>query len=1196
MDNLGKSQFMEIPYIALSMQLEAIEEQLKISSTKNETLTPEINISMINHAIKIEIENGSTIDISDYFQRMLKLYKQNEILLKHIVRIIYQVVKEVSKQRRPRGSKLKLSSEWAYLVVELLFSSTWSKSLTSDVIFCLKIYSRSFNEVEIVNRLWHMLLRNLKNSKDISIATTYVVIQFFDDFSAIINGFKNGHDIEQLILKLLQCDGREEYKAALYLIKTKNCVCTDLTEQRFWISFITILENLEENQSHLILPSLEYIRQNDFQTADLKIWLDILYLKILSHQNILVTRWSLVYIVQTYTCSDISPNVLGQFVRASNNTSLYNYEGYFLPTDAVKNFLRGDVVRFLAIMMEINLKSVPLHFWLSHILVCKSISDLISYKLILKIATRVRVLQNPFIRLKCIELCENTFSEAINCMTMTEYTVLIETLYNVTDPFNNFPTFCTKLKNCIDNDDSLSLTQRFYEIVTNNLNGELSFDPSTLIYENTVQKKEVIQLNKSYLLNEFVYCLKNKTEADRNNLNWLLFMLVFETENSEIVQNICQSFWNLQLDKCIGSPYKEISDEIISKLPCGENTKAFVRKKFSDFFTKQYITDTLDLHIYIENMEDILTTGSYKTLLKLSQLLVSNTETMDECIIDTFLRQLKRFSRMPSICYVVTENLLNYFKNIYSSHQLRENADRIIRTDFENIGICAAVLNSGVVLKKETYIDGIIVGDINFGDARIEEIYCLEAYERKFLRFHQLRLRYISSLPIDYKAIILIELLNKLEVLSSKRPRYFENSIEHRLKMRILNAVISLIMQSNGECGFSEDILKLLLNHNNQLNITYIYELLVAKCISNDDIIIKLLNDVSKYTPSQQVSIISIAYCYAVLNRTMLSKDYQNVVINNLLPLTMGPNFQTRSYAQLVIYKILENCKCDADTLFSNQFNLQEAIAVAIGSQLNEFLNDVRLLLPYIYLADTKHFFDNVMFITMAPADEYNSNLDFTKYELSRHMFSKKKRSFMKESHTPEQVILASNNGINMQRKMNPESALCTKSSIAEAEASVNSYMFVVASLIDKIPNIGGIARSCEVLGVGNLVLSSKKLVEKDDFKSVSMTAEKNLNIFEVQQSNLEEFLKDKREDGFDIIGAEQTVASQNIIGFAFPRKCVLVLGHEKEGIPSNILAFLDYTIEIPQFGLLRSLNVHVTGALFMWEYCKQHIVGNSNT
>lgn len=653
MNDLGVSKFMEIPYIALSVQLKAIEEELKILNTKNETLTQEINISMINHAIKIEIESGPTIDISDYFQRMLTLYNQEEIALRHIIRIIYQVVKELSKERCPRGSKLVLSSGWAYLLVELLFSSTWSKSLISDVIFCLKIYSRSFNEVEIVSQLWHILLKNVKKNDDISITTTYVLVQFFDDFSAIINDFKDGYDIAQLILKLLQCDGREELKAALYLMKTRNCTCTDLTDQRFWICFITILENLEENQSHLILPSLELIKQSDFQKADLKIWLDILYLKILTHQNILVTRWALVYILQTYSCSDISPNVLCQFVRACNNTSLYNYEGFFLPTDTVKNFLNGDVVQFVEIMTEINLKSVPLHFWLSHILKCKSIFNLISNKLILKIAARVRVLQNPSIRLKCIKLCENTFSKVIDCMTMSEYIVFIDTLYNATDPFNNFPTFCTKLKNCIDNGDTLSLTERFYEIVTNNLNGEFSFDHLALKYVNTLEKKEEIKLNKSSLLSGIVDFLNNKKEADRNNLNWLLFMLVFESENTEIVQNICQSFWDLQLDKYIGSPYKVLSDEIISKLTCGENTEAFVRKKLSDFFTKEFITDTLDLRNYIENMEDILTTGSHKTLLKLSELLVSNTEIMDECIIDTFLKLLKRFSRMPSLCYVV---------------------------------------------------------------------------------------------------------------------------------------------------------------------------------------------------------------------------------------------------------------------------------------------------------------------------------------------------------------------------------------------------------------------------------------------------------------------------------------------------------------------------------------------------------------
>lgn len=50
---------------------------------------------------------------------------------------------------------------------------------------------------------------------------------------------------------------------------------------------------------------------------------------------------------------------------------------------------------------------------------------------------------------------------------------------------------------------------------------------------------------------------------------------------------------------------------------------------------------------------------------------------------------------------------------------------------------------------------------------------------------------------------------------------------------------------------------------------------------------------------------------------------------------------------------------------------------------------------------------------------------------------------------------------------------------------------------------------------------------------------------------------------------------------------------HEKEGIPSNFIPLLDIVGEIPQFGVIRSLNVHVTGAIFMWEYAKQHLIGN---
>jgi tRNA G18 (ribose-2'-O)-methylase SpoU len=52
-----------------------------------------------------------------------------------------------------------------------------------------------------------------------------------------------------------------------------------------------------------------------------------------------------------------------------------------------------------------------------------------------------------------------------------------------------------------------------------------------------------------------------------------------------------------------------------------------------------------------------------------------------------------------------------------------------------------------------------------------------------------------------------------------------------------------------------------------------------------------------------------------------------------------------------------------------------------------------------------------------------------------------------------------------------------------------------------------------------------------------------------------------------------------------------LLLGKEKEGVPVRYLQMVDGSIEIPQFGLIRSLNVHVSGAILVWEYTRQRIV-----
>ena len=75
------------------------------------------------------------------------------------------------------------------------------------------------------------------------------------------------------------------------------------------------------------------------------------------------------------------------------------------------------------------------------------------------------------------------------------------------------------------------------------------------------------------------------------------------------------------------------------------------------------------------------------------------------------------------------------------------------------------------------------------------------------------------------------------------------------------------------------------------------------------------------------------------------------------------------------------------------------------------------------------------------------------------------------------------------------------------------------------------------------------------------------------------------------MVGIEQTSSSVPMSDFEYPDcPTVLLLGKEKEGIPVQLLHVVDQCIEIPQLGIIRSLNVHVSGAISIWEYTRQRI------
>ena len=150
--------------------------------------------------------------------------------------------------------------------------------------------------------------------------------------------------------------------------------------------------------------------------------------------------------------------------------------------------------------------------------------------------------------------------------------------------------------------------------------------------------------------------------------------------------------------------------------------------------------------------------------------------------------------------------------------------------------------------------------------------------------------------------------------------------------------------------------------------------------------------------------------------------------------------------------------------------------------------------------------------------------------------------------------------------------------------------LVVIASLVDKIPNLAGLARTCEVLGAEALVMADRdRTVAHKDFTAVSVTAEQWLPIRDVSIAGLVPYLLRLRREGYTLVGLEQTRGAVDVNAFDFPRKTALVLGREREGIDADVLSVLDTCVVIVQKGLIRSLNVHVSASVAIAAYARAH-------
>lgn len=129
------------------------------------------------------------------------------------------------------------------------------------------------------------------------------------------------------------------------------------------------------------------------------------------------------------------------------------------------------------------------------------------------------------------------------------------------------------------------------------------------------------------------------------------------------------------------------------------------------------------------------------------------------------------------------------------------------------------------------------------------------------------------------------------------------------------------------------------------------------------------------------------------------------------------------------------------------------------------------------------------------------------------------------------------------------------------------------------IENVGGIIRTCNALLMQEIVMDSNIYSRG---ATVGSDKWENINI----QVDVLKYLK---EAGYTLVALEQTENSILVWDFEFPEKVAIIPGHETQGNSDETVALCDYCVEIPQYGLVESLNVSTATSIALYEYSRQH-------
>ena len=130
--------------------------------------------------------------------------------------------------------------------------------------------------------------------------------------------------------------------------------------------------------------------------------------------------------------------------------------------------------------------------------------------------------------------------------------------------------------------------------------------------------------------------------------------------------------------------------------------------------------------------------------------------------------------------------------------------------------------------------------------------------------------------------------------------------------------------------------------------------------------------------------------------------------------------------------------------------------------------------------------------------------------------------------------------------------------------------------------NVSRIVRVAGSCGIRRIIACGKPKLDRKITRDAADQVE-----LEIHRS-LPPVLKSLKLEGYRLVGLEQTSDSENIHRFGLPRRTILVVGNEREGLTEEVLSVLDHVVEIPVYWLPHSYNVATAAGMALYEYCRQ--------